>query len=440
MTNSIYRLIFSIIIISTLSSVAVFAQKWVNPNFMAHRLDYRDLGYPAANEIEADNSPIAALLGHSNGRIYGATTGKQSYLIAFDQRVNKVLPLGKIASEEGVFHSIVEGPDGLVYIGTGKNELKKLHLTKDIPGGRRTIEDQLWKDIQNKYKDYAGGHIYVYDPEKGDGEAYLNEDQAKVTDLGIPVPKNSIYCMVADGENGKIYGITYPDAHFFELDLASKKLKDHGAWLEKLSYAGPERYLRSVPRSLVVGKDGKVYSSGDDGLITVFNPEKATISQLNLRIPGEYWEAWNYNGFPVIDQMVKKDSLIYGGTSDGFIFQLDISKNKILNLGKPRWGRRVRAMALGNDEAVYMICGEWEDVCKMYSFDTSNKQNGFTEFGVLGVDRSPYYAKRPYQFDYMVKGTDGTIFIGESDRRAKLFIYQPGGGVFDGTLNSSNPR
>ena len=33
-----------------------------------------------------------------------------------------------------------------------------------------------------------------------------------------------------------------------------------------------------------------------------------------------------------------------------------------------------------------------------------------------------------------------TIFIGESDRRAKLFFYIPGGNIFKGVLNPTNPR
>ena len=72
------------------------AQKWINPNFDAHRLDFRTLGYPDVTEIEADNSPITALLTAANGRVYGATSGKTaSYLFVYDRSINKVRPLGK---------------------------------------------------------------------------------------------------------------------------------------------------------------------------------------------------------------------------------------------------------------------------------------------------------------------------------------------------------
>ena len=93
-------------IILTLAAFAalgtsLWAQKCVNPHFDAQRLDFRDLGYPGATEIPADNTPIVALLGHSNGRVYGATTGKQSYLFNFDPMTNKVYPLGQIQDTKG---------------------------------------------------------------------------------------------------------------------------------------------------------------------------------------------------------------------------------------------------------------------------------------------------------------------------------------------------
>jgi hypothetical protein len=67
-------------------------------------------------------------------------------------------------------------------------------------------------------------------------------------------------------------------------------------------------------------------------------------------------------------------------------------------------------------------------------------EEGFRNWGMLAVDRSPYCAKRAYQFAAMTTGIDGTIFIGESDRRACLFLFIPDGQGFPGGLNPSNPR
>ena len=124
-------------LIAIFAALAVFAvqssaQKCVNPHFDAQRLDFRDLGYPGATEIPADNSPVVALLGHSNGRVYGATTGKQSYLFSYDPKTNKVYPLGLIPGAKGVHHAIVEGKDGKLFIGGGLNEIELLVLSKDM--------------------------------------------------------------------------------------------------------------------------------------------------------------------------------------------------------------------------------------------------------------------------------------------------------------------
>jgi len=429
-------LIFLLIFIPVLQ-----AQKCVNPNFEAHRLDYRDIGYPAATEIPADNTPIAALLAHSNGKVYGATSGNQSYLFVNDYMTNKVYPLGKLPKTKGVHNALLEDRDGFVYIGTGLNELELLTLTRDIPYGRRSIEYQLWDDIKNKYKNFEGGHILRYNPEVGDNDVYLPNSDAKVEDLGVAVPGNSIYTLTINQQKDKIYGISYPDAIFFEYDLKTNKFKNYGDWLTMKSYPGPERSWRGVPRSLICMPDGKVYSSGDNGLIYFFDPSTEKIQMTNMRIPGEYWETQNYNGFPVVEQLIAYgDSCILGSTSDGFIFKAFVNREKLIVLGKPRVERRVRAMTLGKDQRLYMICGEKNNVCRMFTYDLSNKQEGFNDYGVLGVDRSPYYAKIGYQFDSMCTAKDGTIFIGEGDRRAKLFFYIPGGNIMKSALNPSNPR
>lgn len=420
---------------------AVYAQKCVNPNVETHRIDFRDLGYPAATEIPADDSSISALLTHTNGKVYGATSGKQSYLFVNDFMTNKVYPLGRIPGSKGVHHSMVEGKDGVIYIGTGLNELELLTLTREIPYGRRAIEMQLWQDIKNKYRDFEGGHLYLYNPSASDEEVYLPDAVAQVTDLGIPVPGNSIYAMTINAAQDKIYGISYPDALFFEYDLKTHSMKQHGEWMSMKSYPGPERCWRAIPRSLVCSADGKVYSSGDNGLIYCFDPETGKIRPTAMRIPGEYWETQNYNGFPVVEQLILlNDSCTAGSSSDGFLFMADFGKERIKVCGKPRVERRVRAMTPGTDQRLYMICGEKDNVCRLFSYDLSDREEGFLDYGVLGVDRSPYYAKIGYQFDAMCTTADGTIFIGESDRRAKLFYYIPGGRIVKGTLNPTNPR
>ena len=425
--------------LSTFNIQPCFAQKCVNPHFDAQRLDYRDLGYPGATEIAADSSCITALLCHEqNGKVYGATSGKRSNLFVYDRFVNKVFPLGALPEgEKGCRACLAQGEDGRVFIGSGLNEIELLTLSKDIPHGRREIENGLWNDIKRKYRDYAGGHVWAYSP-ANDGEVRLTGAAAKVEDLGVPVPNNSIYAMVMGQDGATLYGISYPDAEFFSLNVVTKETKRLGAWLKMKSYPGPERSWRGVPRALAVDRDGTVWSSGDNGLLRGYLPKLGEFVETHMRLPGEYWETQNCNVFPVVEQLfARTDGTLVGTSSDGFVFTAEVSRDRLCNWGKMRVERRVRAATLGKDGRLYLIAGEKDNVCRLFSFRTDE---GHLDWGVLGVDRSPYYAKIAYQFDAMCTGADGTVFIGESDRRAKLFMFLPGAEVMPGVLNPTNPR
>jgi len=416
------------------------AQQWVNPHYDAHRLDYRDLGYPTQNLIPADNSQITALLTHTNGLVYGATSGRdQSYLFFYNRYLNKVRPLGKIGRERGVHHTLLEGADGSVYIGTGLNILAPVRLTATFPVEYEGIEKQLWKDIKQPYAGYAGGHLYRYHPPTGDARRYTNDDDCPLEDLGIPVAGNTIYAMTWSADRRTIYGITYPDAHFFAFDLATKQVRDFGEFLSKRVFGGPERHWRSVPRALWCDPvTGLVHTSGDNGWLVTFDPDTGRFAPTDMRLPGEYWESLKSVDYPVVESFARSpEGVLFAGTSDGALVRLDFATRRLQALGKPRVQRRMRAMAAGRDGKLYLLCGETDMMCKLYTYDMSGA-GGFHDLGVLAVDRSPYYAKRAYRFDALAIGADGTVFLGESDRRGKLFLYSPGAEPFPGDMNPTN--
>ncbi|NND07354.1 MAG: hypothetical protein HKN87_13335 [Saprospiraceae bacterium] len=419
----------------------VSAQQWVNPHFDTHRMDCRDLGYPSQNMIEADNGLISALLAHSNGFIYGATSGKtQSYLFFYNRFVNKVRPLGKIGEDNGVHHTLLEARDGSIFIGTGKSIYEPVRLTKEFPIEYEGIEKQLWKDIKNHFAGYEGGHIYRYVPSAGDRQKYTNNDMTPLEDLGIPVPGNSIYAMCLNQDSTKIYGLSYPDAHFFIFDLASKRTQDFGDIFTNKVYGGPERHWRSVPRALHCDRNtGYVYTSGDNGFLLRHRPGVDTLELTWMRLPGEYWEGLKSWDYPIVEQFVEtKNGRVFAATHDGYLVELNFRDESVVTLGKPRIMRRMRAMEVGRDNKLYMITGEFERSCKLHTYDLSGK-TGFRELGPFAVDRSPYYSRRAYQFDAMAVGPDGTVFCGESDRGGKLFFYMPEDQPLKGDLNPTNP-
>jgi hypothetical protein len=417
------------------------AQQWVNPHFDTHRLDYRDLGYPMQNLIPADDSRITALLTHSNGFVYGATSGRaQSYLFFYNRFLNKVRPLGRIAGAQGVFHGLLEGKDGRIYIATGRNPLAQVRLTKNFPVSYEGVELELWNDVRRPYEKYAGGHIYEYDPKTGDVKTYRSQDDCPLKDLGVPVPGNSVYAVTLSPDKNLIYGVSYPDAHFFIFDLRTGKTRDLGEFLTYKVFGGPERDWRSVPRALYCDPaTGHVYTSGDNGIIMRYRPGAERLELTWMRLPGDYWEGLSSRDYPVVESFEPDgQGNVYAASSDGYLIRFNLAREETVVLGKPRVMRRMRAMKVAADGMVYLITGERERMCKLHTYDP--RGGGFSELGPFAVDRSPYYARRAYQFDAMAIGPDGTVFCGESERGGKLFLYSPGPGVFRGLLNPTNPR
>ncbi|MCH5375154.1 MAG: hypothetical protein JJ992_14370, partial [Planctomycetes bacterium] len=264
------------------------------------------------------------------------------------------------------------------------------------------IAKQLWKDINVPYTGYPGGHLYRYDPATGDTQTYREDTPCPIEDLGVPVPGETIYAMTLNPERTAIYGITYPNAHFFVFDLATGRATDLGEMLTHRVFSGPERHWRSVPRDLYCDPaTGHVYTSGDNGIIVRWQPGRREFEPTWMHLPGEYWEGLKSIDYPVVECFDKDPAGdVYAGTSDGYLIRLDLQGQKTIVLGKPRVQRRMRAMKVGKDGTIYMIAGELDRSCKLYTYDLSG-QGGFQDLGPLAVDRSPYYSWRAYQFDAM---------------------------------------
>jgi len=400
------------------------AQHWVNPNVEGHRIDLRDLGYPEVNQIPAQSSAITSLLAASNGKIYGGTSGQEAYLFLYDPTTNKVKHLGRIPGQQGIHHALVEDALGFLYLGTGLDVLRPLELTRSVANARNSVSDALWLDVKKPYQGYAGGRLYRYDPNTGDRQVLMPEDSCPLEDLGIPVPNNGIYALAINPQAEIIYGLTYPDGRLFEYRIAEKKFSDLGEVDRGVFFHGPERDWRSLPRALVVGDAGRVYTSGEDGFLVFYDPRQDKILSTGHKIPGEYYPVQAYSGHPVAECFVQdRQGLIYGGSSDGFLFSFDPAAGRLVSLGKPRLSRRLRALTAGKDGRLYMVAGERIEPCRLFSFDP--RGGGFRDLGVIAVDRSPYYSWRGYQFDSMATGADGAIYLGESERRSHLFLYLP---------------
>jgi len=428
--KSLKLIIFWLIFISVnlLIASSLFAQDRSARGLIQNlqRVDLRELGYPQVNEIPENSSAITSLLSSRNGKIYGGTSGEEAYLFVFNPLTNKVHHLGRIPAQEGIHHSMVEDDAGQIYFGTGRDMFKRIKLSK---GGKwEPIDEVLWSDIKHHFDAYPGGHLYKYNPELSDQEVKLPDMGAEIEDLGIPVPHNSIYALTVSPDGTRIYGLTYPDGHFFIYLIEDKVFRDLGAIDPKIVFHGPERDWRSLPRALICDRQGRVYTSSTDGVLVYYSPVKDTIQSTGQKIPGDYYYEQSYEDYAVVEYFAQDTSgVIYGGTSDGFLFAFHPNAMELDNLGKPRSARRLRCLTVGLDGKIYFLIGERPETarapCHFFSYDPV--RGSFEEYGLLIADRSPYYYRRGFQFDSMVTGEDGTIYIGESERQSHLYLFMP---------------
>ncbi len=403
------------------------AQDWARPWIVnQQRIDLRELGNPGVNEIPEYNSAITSLVTAKDGLIYGGTTGMEAYLFFYSPVTNKVRHLGKIPGQESIHHAMIEDSMGHIYFGTGRSMFNEVELS---PGGNWDQADEtLWNDIKKHFQSEPGGHLYRYNPSESNGNVKLPDMKAEVEDLGIPVAGNSVYTLTVSPEGSVLYGLTYPDSHFFIYNISEGSFNDLGPVDDRIVFHGPERYWRSICRDLICDKKGNVYFSSTNGEIKYYSPESKSIHATGQKIPGDYYPSQFYTDYDVVECFDADTSgLIWGGTSDGYLFSYDPHTNTLSNLGKPRAHRRIRCLKAGDDGKIYLIAGEQPITssvpCKLFEYDPVN--TGFTDRGMLIVDRSPYYYRRGYQFDCMTKGKDGTLYLGESEYRSNLFILIP---------------
>ncbi len=380
------------------------------------RIELRDLGYESTDLIPPDESAVTSLAEGAGGDIYGGTTGRVCHLFVFSRSSNDVKHLGRINGQESIHHSLVADDEGTIYFGTGLNELKQYPLSEPMPGFKGIVKT-MWLDIEKRYSGYEGGHLYKFDISKEKRRWIGQDDECIAEDLGVAVPHNGIYALTINNGRKEIYGLSYPDGHFFVYRIKAAEFADMGEIYKQKIFGGPDnRTLRSISRALICDDKGFVYGSGDDGAIFRYDPEKREIKMLEVKIPLIYYS--------VVEAFVKdKDGIIYGGTSEGYLFKFDPGEIEVANLGKPLAQLRIRGLVIGRDGVIYGIAGERTNHCRIFSYDISKSK--FDDLGILQVVREPYYSWTALQMDSMVMGRDGIIYIGESERMSHLFLYYP---------------
>jgi len=350
-----------------------------------NRIDARDLGYPPVDVIPNDDSAITSLTVAPDGKLYGATSGKQSYLFVLNPRHGYVQPLGFVNNTTTVSHSLAASSNGDLYVGTAPS-----------------------------------GHLLKYIPHNEDNQPIRIKEPCPLIDLGVPVKGESISALAVDREANVIYGLTSPNAHFFKYDIAAGTFTTAGVVAETVPEGEKSEKQKVFSRMLVLDAAGNVYASGENGFLYKFSKQKQTLEKLPVQapsIPGR--EPWT-----LVDSFAADNAgSIYGGTSDGYLFRFDPEKLTVQNLGKPLLAYEITGLALSPDGTIYGVGGDDRGMARMFSYDP--QVGSYQLLGFVDVNRRPYYSWQAYVVKAMTNGLDGTIYIGESERISKLYLFFP---------------
>jgi hypothetical protein len=396
------------IVLLTLAPVGLAAQETTMYSANPLRLDLRVLGHPPLDVIPPGESAITSLVVGSDGNLYGGTSGRRAHLFVLDPKWGHVFPLGHLPGQESIFHAMAAAPDGSIYIGTSLLNQGRI--------------DERGKDVLLRYKGYAGGHVFRFEPAKElqNRPRMQTPDPSRplpfAADLGVPVAGEGVVSLIYG--NGALYGVTFPGGHFFVMDLKTGKTVDKGPICGAPLNEEP---FRSIPRALVLDAKGRVWGTGDYGALFDYSPGTGDLTQhADRRIPSEMGREYK----AIVDAMVlNRDGTIYGGTSDGFIFRFDPEAMTIQNLGKPIWQQRIRGLAFSQDGDLWGVGGEPGGSARVFVYRT--RAGSFESGGMLHVNRTPYYAWLAYEAESMIAGPDGTLFIGETGRLAHLYLLYP---------------
>ncbi|MCW5980629.1 MAG: hypothetical protein KIT09_21295 [Bryobacteraceae bacterium] len=354
------------------------------------RVDLRDLGYPPHDVIPAGESAVRSLAVAPNGALYGATSGKRSHLFVLFPVHGYVQPLGFLEGVTTVHRSLVVSDQGDVYIGTSAG------VDNDGEG----------------YKGYPGGRLLKYTPKNDENKPIRVDAPVEVTDLGIPVPGEGIYCLAISGPT--IWGLTYPGGNLFRYQTTGASgFTVLGKVAEKPIPGENFEKDKNVSRALLV-TPSDVISSGEDGYLYSF------ASRLALRAPTVHGRE-PYNR--VDAWTLAANGAFYGGTSDGYLFRFDLGSRKIANLGKPLNQYRIRGLVSAKNGKLYGVGGDDDEMARLFSYDPAS--GAYEMLGFIDVNRRPYYSWQAYRIDSMAIGHDGTIYLGQAERKSKLYLYHP---------------
>jgi hypothetical protein len=349
------------------------------------RIDLRDLGYSPIDVIPDGESGITSLTVAPNGDLYGATSGARSHLFVMNPLHGYVFPIGVIPGTTSVTNAVVVSAAGRVFVGAAPS-----------------------------------GHLLEYIPRDLDAETIQIGKPLPVVDHGVAIAGESIAALAIDRKADAIYGLTKPNGHLFRYAIAQQKFADLGVVARAIPFGEKFEKEKMISRMLAIDLDGDVFASGEDGQLFEYVAATGDLTPLPIHAPA----VPGREPFTRVDAFqVDGSGMIYGGTSDGYLFRLDPHQRTIANLGKPLSQYHIAGLAFGTKGKLFGVGGDASDMARMFSYDPGT--GAYEVLGFVDVNRRPYYSWQAYVIGALVSDTRGTIYLGENERISKLYLYLP---------------
>ena len=208
--------------------------------------------------------------------------------------------------------------------------------------------DHMWEG-------YPGSNILIYDPQTG-----------KLEDLGIPVPRTTIYGGVYEPTSNAYYFGCMMRGHVYKFDLSNRHLTQYGQVTENASFR------------FIVGPDNNVYFSTKTGAFLRINTKENRIDDLGIHFPVNESIPMTLIHNQLMFAVTGPDGKLYLTAAYGdILLRYDFETNTMESAGlyappvfrKYKWGTEL-AVALAFDKygvLWYMYCAD--TICWIVSWD-----------------------------------------------------------------------
>lgn len=348
-------------------------------------------GFPAEQRFRSR----ATALVFWQGKVYGIAAGGIAFLFSV-QPDGATSLISRLPGTDYVRGALVSDGGGNLCVGT----------TPPLEG-EGIVQAFTHPEAVTPFRNLSGGHVLCTNPAAPNPEW---------RDFGPVAEHEGIYALTSDPGRHTLYGVTFPSGVFFSLNVASGQVKTHGKLFEQ-ARIGVDEYFRPVPRALAVDTAGVVWTSGNGGHLFRYDPGRDALEQTDLRLPGVPGREF----LNVLDTLVPgPQDVLYGGTSDGYLFRLDPVHLRTVNLGRASDDARIRALIYGRSGKFYGVTGSAHGICRVFSYDPHE-----SEFRVLGIieKRDPSnYDWLIYQIDAMATDADGRLYFAEAESPAHIAV------------------